>query len=147
MPNGYPNAQLHRRVLEEKLGRLLLPGHETHHLCENRSCIEPEHLEEKEMRAHRREHLLEKPRGQRTGPTTPEWCENISLALRGRSLSLEHRAALSRGQRARTDRRTKLTEDQEMQIRHRVSYGEKYRDLAIEFGVATGTITNVVRRG
>jgi hypothetical protein len=32
------------------------PGHDVHHLCRNRHCINPEHLEAKERRAHLRLH-------------------------------------------------------------------------------------------
>lgn len=147
MPNGYPTSQRHRKVLEEKLGRKLLPGCETHHLCENPGCIEAQHLQEWTMREHRAYHLLQKPRGQRTGPNTDEWKENISLALRGRSLSPVHRASLSRGQRNRTDRRNKLAVEQEQEIRDRVGSGEKYRSLAAEYGISVSTVNNVLRRG
>lgn len=119
MPNGYPTGQKHRKVLEQKLGRSLLPGHETHHKCENPGCIEPEHLEEIEMREHRRMHLLEKPRGQRTGPTTEEWRHSIAKAI------------------------SVLTEEQAVVIRSRLAIGEKGCDLAAEYGVAASTISNI----
>lgn len=146
MPNGYPTAQRHRKALEAKLGRPLRDGYETHHRCENPGCIEPEHLEEREMREHRREHLLAHPRGQRTGPTTEEWRQRISDSLRGRPLSAAHRAALSAGQQARTDQRNrKLTDDQIREIRARLLDGPRGTAavLAKEFGVSNSTIANV----
>lgn len=56
--NGYPSGSKHRKVLEAKLGRKLHHGCEAHHVCEHQWCIEPTHLEEKEMVAHRRAHSL-----------------------------------------------------------------------------------------
>ena len=119
MPNGYPAGSLHRKTLEDLLGRPLLPGYETHHKCETKACIEPTHLEEKEMRAHRREHLLAHPRGQRTGPTNPAWRHRIAQAI------------------------TVLTMEQAAEIQRRLANGERGYKLAEEFGVAPSTISNV----
>lgn len=45
-PQVYPSAQLHRKVLEFKMGRPLAPGMYACHTCDTPGCINPEHLYE-----------------------------------------------------------------------------------------------------
>ena len=52
-PNGYGTVPVrgrqrlaHRVALTWSLGRDILPGLEVNHLCRNRSCVNPGHLEE-----------------------------------------------------------------------------------------------------
>jgi hypothetical protein len=49
-PKGYGRTKdvrmAHRVALELKLGRKLMPGHESDHLCRVRCCVNGDHLEE-----------------------------------------------------------------------------------------------------
>jgi hypothetical protein len=63
---GYPSRgipgtkgkseQVHRAALAERLGRPIAEGCQAHHRCENRKCVNAEHLEEKTPLEHKRAH-------------------------------------------------------------------------------------------
>ncbi len=60
---GYGQAKIngkviyvHRRAMEEKLGRRLEPGEVVHHQCENPSCYNNDHLTTKDAGLHGHDH-------------------------------------------------------------------------------------------
>jgi hypothetical protein len=46
----------------ESTGKLVPPGHELHHICENRKCVRPSHLECKTISEHRALHAEKRRR-------------------------------------------------------------------------------------
>jgi hypothetical protein len=145
---GYPVGQGHRTALEAALGRELEAGHEAHHECRNRACIEPAHLQELTTAAHRSLHSKgNKYAVGNAGPTTDEWKQKISASLTGKQLSDAHKSALSEGQKRRfaasPNPRRKLTDDQVREMR-RLAPTTSCKELGARFGVSESTASNVV---
>ncbi|PEI49915.1 HNH endonuclease signature motif containing protein [Bacillus toyonensis] len=118
--NGYAqltmrgkNISAHRFVYEEMFGEIP-PGLVIRHKCDNRKCINPEHLE------------------------TGTYKDNVmDMVTRGRMRTLK----------GSSRRDAKLTEESVIEIRRLVKEENvSMKDLAERYGVAYGTIQNVVRR-
>lgn len=56
--NGYGSGMAHRCMYEASVGPIPV-GHDLHHVCRNRCCINPAHLEPVERVAHREQHQQE----------------------------------------------------------------------------------------
>lgn len=57
-PRGY--YPRHIVVAENKIGRLLVPGEEVHHIDEDKNNDRPENLEVKTKPAHARDHMIKR---------------------------------------------------------------------------------------
>lgn len=67
MQNGYPSGRPYRTYYELANGPVPA-GHDVHHVCKNRLCVNPDHLEALHRRMHDVEHFL----GERAGGITLE---------------------------------------------------------------------------
>ena len=54
---GKVHGQPAHRVVYSAMGGTIPPGHELHHTCERRSCVNPRHLKAMPVADHRRLHL------------------------------------------------------------------------------------------
>jgi HNH endonuclease len=60
---GYPNIRIgsktiqYHRYLYERVYGVLPPGHEVHHSCETRKCLNLKHLKGLDIESHKKEHL------------------------------------------------------------------------------------------
>ena len=114
-----------RWVLTQSLGRNLTDGEVTRHTCDNRTCCNPAHLlvgtaRDNSQDAIERERLI-------TGEA--HWARQAPERFHG-----------SNNPAAR------LTEDQVRSIRARYAEGARQVDLAADFGVTQGFISQIIRR-
>lgn len=115
-PGAHRQVYEHRRVLEEKLGRPLKPGHFACHTCDNPPCVNADHLFEGTQTDNMRDAVR---KGRHSG---------------GRWLGGElHTQA-------------KLTDAQVVEMRFRWALGEFHtqRALAREYGVSEGAVSMIL---
>jgi hypothetical protein len=56
---SWKGTTAHRVMYERKYGPIP-PGHDGHHTCENRRCVNPDHIEPKPASAHTRYHHIKR---------------------------------------------------------------------------------------
>jgi len=100
---------IHREVMEQKLGRKLLPGELVHHKDENKRNNDPDNLELTTRSDHGKTHF------------------NLPIV----------NTNPAKGERVGT---SKLTENQVIEIKHRLRNGEKYSNIHKDYGVHEDTI-------
>lgn len=115
-------VDLHRYLMEQKLGRRLERWEEVHHKDEDPHNNSLDNLELKSKRAH----FLHHQPSFRKRVWTPAEREAYRIRFSGAGST-----------------NAKLTQAQAEEIRKRASAGEKYRDLAIEFGVHHSCISDI----
>lgn len=141
--------QLAHRISYQELVGAIPEGLQLDHLCRNRACVNPDHLEPVTVRenvlrgegptavAARRERC---PRGhelreRRRGTAIQRFCAECQNA-----------AALKRARRAGRPPRRLLSPDLVLAIQGRVAAGERQAAIARELGLNTGHVSELVRR-
>jgi hypothetical protein len=160
---------VHRWAYEHFVGPIP-PGLQIDHLCRNRRCANPAHLEpvtasencrRGECGAHLQDYnvLAAAERARTHCPYGHPYDERNTLRYRGqRRCKTCHRRRIAEYKRARTKtargiphdvRRgvratgAKLTDERVLDILRRVAAGEKQRDIARDLGVSEATVSNV----
>ena len=111
----------HRVILAEKLGRPIRPGYIAHHIDGNRQNNDPDNLEEKEDRLHRRDHRL------------------------GKRLSTETRQKISERHKGMPNTACrKLTENDVAIVFFLHEQHLTHRAIGIICGVSHSTVTNIL---
>jgi len=110
---------IHREVMEQKLGRKLIPGEVVHHIDENKRNNDPNNLELKNNSTHAKHH---NPNG-RIENLEPHW--------------------IKRGLRPKGN--PKFTEEEILEIRDRLKQ-ENVNDIANEYGVHRTTIASIKKK-
>lgn len=126
--------QAHRWIYVETFGETDL---DIHHVCENKRCVNPMHLEAKTKLEHRAEHL-------------PDQCamgHPFSGVTSGQRVCRICRSEASQRYKDRLrgprPKQRRLSDVEAGAIRLKRTAGGMVKDLAIEYGVSTTTIKNV----
>lgn len=117
-PDGRRQVQAHRFAYEIVCGAIP-DGLDLDHLCRNRGCVNPAHLE----------------------PVTRQ--ENVRRGLAMESRWNRGLPSKNPGERHKL---AKLTDERVRAIRRRVAAGEEQKTLAAEFGVSCALVCLVVKR-
>lgn len=161
-PDGYGGTNLRRfgktiyrahvAAWVEAHGRLPAEGMQINHHCDNRACVEVEHLYEgtqaDNMRdvvvRNRRPRLMECPSGHRYEGDNVYYHHGIKSCRECRRVASETYRR-KRGGRPQAVMRV-LTDEQVGELKARVAAGEKQTALAREFGVGLRTVTRWVKK-
>lgn len=127
LADGQGYVREHRLVMEQKLGRRLLPGEVVHHVDNDRSNNDPENLE---LFSSNGDHL----RGTRAG-RVPNWSDDgrasLDASRRRRVLSADARDAIRK--------RLEIPLDMD-DVERRHSNGESFTEIARSLGVKRSLI-------
>lgn len=136
------NRRAHRVYYEQHVGPIPAGAH-IHHVCENRRCVNPDHLSPLLPGEHSRLHRPG-PEGPRTKP-----CAGCGKTIQRRPnesrYAFFHRQFCS-AQCGRRTRHAKLDPQRVREIRSRVAAGRTQTEVAREFGVSQSRVSDIVRR-